>query len=134
MAAIGRIEQLREAVVARRAVGRDERQRLAAARAGDDREVSVARGLQRLRAHALDGRKRRRLGRQPRQEGRDGHRVALDLEQYPALVVEHEAAELELPGEAVDVWAKADTLHDALDAGSDSSGGHGAVSTSSRRT
>ena len=94
---------------------------------------SIARRLERLGMHALDGGQRRRLGGQPREERRDRRLVALDLEQHPALVVEHEAAERQLAGQAVDVRAEADALDDAVDASPDARP-HDAVSTSSRST
>ena len=67
----------------------------------------------------FDRRERRRLGRQPRQKALDGVGRALDLEQHPALVVQHEAAEPELGGEPEDVGAEADALDGALDPGAD---------------
>ena len=115
VAAVGGVEQLAQAVVARRGVGRDERLRLAAVRAGEDAEAALARRRDVARPHRLDRRQRRRLLGEPAQEAVDRAVAALDLDEHAALVVEHEAREVELGREAVDERAEADPLDRPLD-------------------
>jgi hypothetical protein len=81
---------------------------------------------------AFDAGERRDLGGQPGEEGVHRRVVAFDLEQDPALVVEDEAAELELAREAVYVGPEAHALHRALHARADPARAHGRASTSSR--
>jgi hypothetical protein len=119
VAAVGRVEQLAQAVVARRGVGRHERGRLPAVRAGEDAEAALAGHRELARPHRLDRRERRRLVGEPAQEAVDLGVAPLDLEQHAPLVVEHEARQRQLAGEAEDEGAEADTLHGALDARAD---------------
>ena len=114
VAAVGGVEQLAQAVVAGRGVGRDERARLAAVRAGEDAEAALARGRDLARPHRLDRRERRRLLGEPAQEAVDRAVAALDLDEHAALVVEHEAREVELGREPVHERAEADPLHRPL--------------------
>ena len=106
-AAIAGVAQLGQAVVAGRRVVRDERVGVAARDALDDAEVALARRGEPIAVDALDDGERRRLAGQPCEEALDGVRPAVDLEHDPALVVEHEAAELLLAREPVDERAEA---------------------------
>ena len=117
VAAVAGVAQLVQARVAGRAVGGDRRSGGAARGAGHDRELTLADRRQRPVAHALDGRERRRLARQPGQEALDRVRRALDLEQHPALVVADPAAEPLVARQPVHVRAEADALDRALHAG-----------------
>jgi hypothetical protein len=113
-APVQRVEQLREAVVAGRGIGRDERGGRAAARAGEDAEAAFARGRDVLGANRLDRRQRRRLLREPAQEAVHRRLPALDLQQHAALVVEDEPRQVELRGEPVDEGAEPDALDGPL--------------------
>ena len=101
---------------------------------------SPPRGLERIRkprspagpAHRLDRGERRRLGGEPAQEALDRRLAALDLDEHAALVVAHEAGELELGGEPVDEGPEADPLDGPLHAGAHAP--HAACSTRSRST
>ena len=115
-AAVGGIAQLGEAVVAGRRVGRDERVGLAARDALDDAEVALAGRLRAGRTRRSRRQRAGRLARQAREKALDGGRPPVHLEHDPALVVEHESAELLLAREPVDERTEADALHDALDA------------------
>jgi hypothetical protein len=113
--AIAGIEQLRQALLAGGAVGCHGRVCGTAGRARKDRKPGFAGRPTVLGADALDQGEWRRLRPKPREESFDCVGVALDLEQYPSRVVEHEAAQVELTGEPVDVGAEADALHRAID-------------------
>ena len=97
VAAVGRIEELGEAVRAGRGVGRDQRLRLAPL-ALTRRSRSRARlaGRRLARVDRLDHGERRRLRVQAARGSTRRRGVALDLEQHAALVVAHPAAEPEL--------------------------------------
>ena len=58
----------------------------------------------------------RRVGAQAHQQRVDRPRVALGLEQHPALVVQHPPGQAELGRHAVDEGPEPDPLHGALDA------------------
>src|SRR6185436_5234144 len=132
-AAIARVAQLGQAVVAGRLVVGDERVGVAACDALDDAEVALARRGEPIAADALDDRQRRRLAGQPREEALDGVRPAVDLQHHPALVVEHESAKLLLAREPVDERAEAHALDDALHSRAHARGAHGDSSSMSSR-
>ena len=118
-AAIAGVEDLGEAVGAGGAIGRDRGPRLAVAGALANREAALAGLLQRLGDHPLHVRQGRGLGRQPREEALDRLRRRLDFNHHAARIIEHVPGHAELPGQPVDVWAKADSLDRALDARAD---------------
>ena len=119
MAAVGGVEQLAQAVVARGRVGRDERGRRAVSLALDDREARGARGRDVGGRDPLDRGERRRLAGEPLEERVDRRRLALGLQQHAALVVEHPAREPQLAGEAVHERPEPDALHRPLHARAD---------------
>ena len=122
VAAVGGVEELFEAGVAHRAVGRHERVRRPAAGALEDAEAGRAAARDALVRDRLDRRERRRLARQALEEALDRRRVALDLEHDAALVVADEAVEPERLGEAEDVRPEPDALDRAVDARADARG------------
>jgi hypothetical protein len=116
VAAIGGVPQLGQAVGAGRGVGRDRRVLLAAGVAARDDLEAADPGRGELgRLDVLDPGQRRRLRAQPLEELVDRAPGSLHLEQDALAVVEHEAVELELVGQAVDVGPEADTLDGAGD-------------------
>ena len=117
VAAVGGVEQLAKAVGADGGVGGDRSIRLTPALALHDREAGFAGRRQVLRRHPLDPGERRRVGRQPSQEGRDRVRLTLDLQQHTLLVVEHPAGQPVLGGEPEHVGAKSHPLDRALHPG-----------------
>ena len=116
MAAVGRVEELAQAVLAGGGVGGDESRRRAAPLALDDGEAALPHDGQLLRVDALDCGQGRRVGAQAHQQGVDRPRIALGLEQHPALVVQHPPRQAELGRHAVDEGPEPDPLHGALDA------------------
>ena len=114
-AAIGRVEQLGQAVGAGRAVGGHRRARLAPGRALPDREAELPHLLELLGGHALDRRERRCLRRQPGEEALHGLARCLDLHHHAARVVQHVARQSHLVGQPVHVRAEAHALDRALD-------------------
>ena len=93
VAAVGRVEDLGQAGVARRAVGGHERRGRPGAPAGQDLEAVLA-GRGRVSArHALDGGQRRSLRAHAAHEALDRGAVALHLDHHAALVVAHPAGE-----------------------------------------
>ena len=110
VAAIGRVEELAQAVVARRDVGRDQR-RPSGSHAVDDPELGLADRGQRLGRHRLDPGERGRAFLQRDREAIE--LIAFDLDQHPVAVVQHVAAKAVLAGEAVDEGPEADALDDA---------------------
>ena len=137
VAAVGRVEQLGEAGVAGRGVGRHACGRRSAAARGD-REASLTGRREIAGGHRLHAREGRRLGRQASEEPLHVAGVALDFDRHAARVVEDEARESELGCEAMDVGPEADTLNDPVDphAGPAAQRGraHPGLSTSSRST
>ena len=108
--------QFAQAVGAHRRVGGDRRVGHLAVRALPDREPALTARGARLAHHLLDDCERWRLGAQPGQERVDRDVGPLDLGDDPVRVVEHEPAQLQLPGQPVDVGAKAHALDRAPDA------------------
>ncbi len=111
VAAVGGVEQLGQAGVAGRDVGRDRRVRAAVARARADHEAGFADVRHRDARHRLDVRERRRLRTQPLHERLDGR--ALDLDQHALGVVEHEPRQPAGRREPVDEGPEPDALDDA---------------------
>ena len=111
VAAVGGVEQLGQAGVAGRDVGRDRGVRAAVAGAGADREAGFAGVRHRDARHRVHVRQRRRLRTQPLHERLDGR--ALDLDQHAVGVVEHEPRQPKLDREPVDEGPEPDALHDA---------------------
>ena len=93
VAAVGRVGELGEAVLARRRVRRDGRRRGAAVRARDDLKARLADDVDVLRLDAAHVGQRRRVAREPRDERLDDVRRALRLDEHAALVVEHPAGD-----------------------------------------
>ena len=117
VAAVGRVEELRETVVAGRHVRSDLGLPLAGVVGGEDPKPALAVGDRVRPSEPLDRGERRLFGDQAVEERLDLLGAALDLEQHPSRVVEHEAAEPELGGEPENVGTEADALHRPLDAG-----------------
>ena len=112
--AVVRVEELAEAVVAGRGVGRDLRVRRAAVAALDDLEARVADGLAVLGDHALDRGKRRGVRSEPGEEPLNRRLAALDLEEHAVRIVQDEPRQPQLARQPVDVGAEAHALHHAL--------------------
>ena len=96
--------------------------------------VAERRHLARL--DALDRGEGRGVGGQALQEAVDRRAVGLDLDDHPAGVVEHEAGEAEVAGQAVHVGPEADPLHRPLHAHADppQAGAHGVGRSTSSLT
>ncbi len=110
VAAVGRVAELGQAVVAGGGVGRDGGGRRGAALAGEDGEAAIAERGHLARLDPLDARQGRGLAGQPLEEALDGGPLRLDLDHHAAGVVENEAGEAEVAGQAVDVGAEAHPL------------------------
>ena len=117
MAAVTGVEELRQALVAGRAVGGHAGIRLAGAAALPDLESRLAARRQRRAQHPLHLRQRRRLRREAPDEGVERRLVPLHFDQHPALVVQDEPGQPELTRQAVDVGPEAHALHHSLHAG-----------------
>ena len=115
VAAVAGVEQLRQAVVAGRAVGGDQRVGLAPGRRFYDPKTALTRNRDRRGFDRSHVGKRRGLGAQAGEEAPDAIGVTLDLELDAALVVQHPAREIELLGEPEDERPEADALHRAGD-------------------
>ena len=111
VAAIGRVEELGEAVVAGRDVGRDQRTATGAL-ARDDPELAFARRRQRCGRDGLDAGQNRSLVPQPGRERVERPAVALRLDDDARAVVEHEAAERVPTRQPVHERPVADSLDD----------------------
>ena len=111
--AVGRIEQLAEAVVAHGAVGADRRAREAAAAVEDRKAVGTGHRGTRADVDAVDARQRRRFVAHAPREELDHRRVPLHFDGDAAGIVAHPARERHFRREPVDERAKAHTLHDA---------------------
>ena len=126
------IEQLSQAVLARRGVGGDRRIGHGTPEALPDGERGVAARLAVVDQDPLDHGEWRCLRGQPGQELLDRVRAPLDFDQYAVGVVEHEPAKRQLVGEPVDIGTEPHALHgaghaDACPAGHDA---HPTISTS----
>ena len=115
VAPVGRVPQLPQAIGAGGAVRRDRRVGPPVGRALADREAATADGIALLGDDPLEHRQRRRVGREPGEKLRHRGTRALDLQQHPTRVVEHEAAQPKPRGLPVHVRSKADALHRSLD-------------------
>ena len=126
--AIAGVEELPQASLAGRRIGRDRCVSDVAVRALADREAAGARRLELLGRDALDRRERWRVGSETIEEPGDVGVGPLDLQENAVGVVEHEAAEPELAGQPVDVRPKADALDRAVHAhpGAPAQAGRGA--------
>jgi hypothetical protein len=125
VAAVARIEELGEAFLAGRHIGRDERGGLSGPLALRDPESRFAPRLQLLGGHPLNAGQGRRLGRQPLEEPIDSPAVSLHLEQHSSLVVEDVTAEVQGAGQPVDERPEPHSLDHALDPGPHASLGRG---------
>ena len=112
VAAVGRVVQVGQAVIADRDVGWHER----ATRCMLgllDREVRAADRGDRLRVDAGDQRQRRCLDIDPAAESLDVGQSTFDLGHHSLAAVPHAPRETELAGQGIDMWPEADSLHDA---------------------
>ncbi len=109
VAAVGRIEELAQALVAGGDIGRDQC-RAGCGGALGDREGGLAPTRDDGLGHLLDMRQRRSLALEREAEVVKGARVALRLDDDTRPVVQHEAAEPVAAGEAVDERTEADAL------------------------
>jgi len=114
-AAVGRVDQLAQAVDAGRGVRRDQRPAPAARGARRDDEAAVAGGRHRIGGHPLDDRQRRSALAQRGDELPDGTRRSLRLGKDAVDVVAHEARHPQLGGQRVHERPVPDALDDALD-------------------
>ena len=114
VAAIGRVEELAQAVVAGRGVrGHERRPPSARVRAEHDREPGLEAGRAGGRVDARHTRERRRLGRDRRDERGERARLALGLDDDAVGVVEHEPGDAVAVGQPVHEGTEADALDDA---------------------
>jgi hypothetical protein len=112
--AVGRVEELAQALVAGRDVGGDQG---AAAGGGArlDRELGLAAGGARFRSDRLDAGERRGVAAQRGREGVERGRLPFRLDDDARAVVQHEAAEPVRAGEPVDEGTEAHSLDDPQD-------------------
>ena len=110
-AAVARVEELAQTVVAGGDVGGDQR-RPGSRGALGDRERGVPERRQRLADNRVYPRQRRRFLLQPGAEGFQTGRIPLGLDHNPVTVVQNEAAERVAAGERVDEGAEPDALDD----------------------
>ena len=123
VAAVGRIEQLGEARLADRHVGRDRGPRRTVLLAVADDEIALARNERpRLGFDAVDPRERRRLRDEVVDEGID---VALHFDQHAILVVQGKASEIVAHRQPPDMRAEADSLHETADTQTQATRGDG---------
>jgi hypothetical protein len=112
---IRRIENLADALVARRYVRRDERRSRFSRRALNDPELLLTSGGDGRARKMIDNRKRRTSMLQLVEKSLQLMRFTFDLDNYAARIVSHPSADAETRRHRVDKWPKAHALHDSGD-------------------